>query len=410
MDFDTPEETPAWKEHPLTLMKAGMTRSMHATSTKTAPKVITSNAYQAAHLRPRTKGKSDGSWYDFIDDGGRFIRRSSLYFDPSHRDKRFNNEKALELLNAHLQDVTDDLAKMTKLMCEWRCARRTWEYEFVLWLYHKHPTYLVNEKLTDKDIQDAKAFVLPEMNNPGSREIHSHPVGITENTTTMWPRYQPDPIRAALNPRRFLSQDDLHILREMFPSAVGAKVFVSGFIVILFKTRADIEKSWLEDGFASEFGNCSSSLGAAKPLSSLSTSIRIWFKPKRAPSVSARSGNASPWLVPSLVGAQHQGHKKPRAEDNGQVDFRQAYTFSLSDIITLLADITSRPGAYGVPPENVANLVLIHQDITHLYHPDGPDFLIPLPPQNTDREHPPNWPSALASFWLIKLIYDGIES
>jgi hypothetical protein len=40
----------------------------------------------------------------------------------------------------------------------------------------------------------------------------------------------------------------------MFPSAVGVRVFMSGFIVILFKTRADIEKSWLEDGRAGEFG------------------------------------------------------------------------------------------------------------------------------------------------------------
>jgi hypothetical protein len=40
----------------------------------------------------------------------------------------------------------------------------------------------------------------------------------------------------------------------MFPSAVGVRVFISGFIVVLFKTRADIEKSWLEDGPAGEFG------------------------------------------------------------------------------------------------------------------------------------------------------------
>jgi hypothetical protein len=69
----------------------------------------------------------------------------------------------------------------------------------------------------------------------------------------MWPRCQDDPIRAALNPRRFLSQDDLNILREMFPSAVGVRVFMSGFIVILFKTREDIEKSWLEDGHSEIF-------------------------------------------------------------------------------------------------------------------------------------------------------------
>jgi len=88
----------------------------------------------------------------------------------------------------------------------------------------------------------------------GGREIHLLPAGITERTTTIWPRFQHDPIRAALNPRRFLSQDDLNLLREMFPSAVGVRVFMSGFIVILFKTRADIEKSWMEDGPASEFG------------------------------------------------------------------------------------------------------------------------------------------------------------
>jgi hypothetical protein len=50
----------------------------------------------------------------------------------------------------------------------------------------------------------------------GGREIHFHSVGIMERTTTMWPRWQGDPIRAALNSRRFLSQDDLNILREMF--------------------------------------------------------------------------------------------------------------------------------------------------------------------------------------------------
>jgi hypothetical protein len=30
---------------------------------------------------------------------------------------------------------------------------------------------------------------------------------------------------------------------------VSVRVSMTGFVVILFKTRADIEKSWLEDGF-----------------------------------------------------------------------------------------------------------------------------------------------------------------
>ncbi|GIK05977.1 hypothetical protein Aspvir_010094 [Aspergillus viridinutans] len=81
---------------------------------------------------------------------------------------------------------------------------------------------------------------------------------------------------------------------------------------------------------------------------------------------------------------------------NGQVNFRQAYPFSWSDIIALLADIASNPGAYGVPPENAANLVLIHQDITRLRRPDGADYPVPPPPQNIDRKRHPNWSSALS--------------
>jgi hypothetical protein len=40
----------------------------------------------------------------------------------------------------------------------------------------------------------------------------------------------------------------------MFPTSLGARVFISGFIAILFKGRAEIENSWLKDGFACTFG------------------------------------------------------------------------------------------------------------------------------------------------------------
>jgi hypothetical protein len=43
----------------------------------------------------------------------------------------------------------------------------------------------------------------------GGRDIRLYPVGITEQTTTMWPRYQSDP-RAALNPRTFFLQMPSH--------------------------------------------------------------------------------------------------------------------------------------------------------------------------------------------------------
>lgn len=90
------------------------------------------------------------------------------------------------------------------------------------------------------------------------REIHFLPGGIVKQLFTIVPsaceKFQPDPIHP-LNPRRFLSQDNLCRLRRMFSSAIGARVLFSGFIVILFKSRKDVENSWLEDGFAAEFGN-----------------------------------------------------------------------------------------------------------------------------------------------------------
>ncbi|OJJ46548.1 hypothetical protein ASPZODRAFT_142358 [Penicilliopsis zonata CBS 506.65] len=97
-------------------------------------------------------------------------------------------------------------------------------------------------------------FVIPTTHAAG-REIHVFPNGILEQMalSPLIP-LQWDPINVVLNPRRFLSRNDLHMLRVMFPSAVGARVFIGGFIVILFRSQADIKKSWTRDGLASEFG------------------------------------------------------------------------------------------------------------------------------------------------------------
>ncbi|XHG09859.1 hypothetical protein AWENTII_012896 [Aspergillus wentii] len=89
----------------------------------------------------------------------------------------------------------------------------------------------------------------------GGREIHFLPTGLADWTTTCWPKPRFDPIFATLNPRRFLTEGDLCKLRDMFPSAVGARVFISGFIIVLFQNRSDIENSWDLDGYATQFGN-----------------------------------------------------------------------------------------------------------------------------------------------------------
>ncbi|RLL94955.1 hypothetical protein CFD26_103780 [Aspergillus turcosus] len=52
LDFDTPEETPAWKPCPIPLMKAGMTKG----------RVLSSNAFQEVCFRPRFAPKKNGIW------------------------------------------------------------------------------------------------------------------------------------------------------------------------------------------------------------------------------------------------------------------------------------------------------------------------------------------------------------
>jgi hypothetical protein len=94
----------------------------------------------------------------------------------------------------------------------------------------------------------------PISTHAGGLEIHLMPGRFTERITTVWPRFQFDPIGTIINPRKFLSRDHLHRLREMFPTSIGVRLFISGFVVVLFKSHAEIESSWRHDGFASTFG------------------------------------------------------------------------------------------------------------------------------------------------------------
>ncbi|KAJ5819625.1 hypothetical protein N7474_005216 [Penicillium riverlandense] len=55
-----------------------------------------------------------------------------------------------------------------------------------------------------------------------------------------------DPLHRRVHPRRFLNESDLKLLRRFFPSAKGVRVLISGFRIVLFQNRKDIEASWLE--------------------------------------------------------------------------------------------------------------------------------------------------------------------
>lgn len=87
----------------------------------------------------------------------------------------------------------------------------------------------------------------------GGREIHIHPEFLLPQLSRVYSGSRKDPLPRRINPRRFLPASDLELLRRFFPSAIGARVLISGFIIVLFQNRKDIEASWLE-GCVPSFG------------------------------------------------------------------------------------------------------------------------------------------------------------
>ncbi|KAJ5472944.1 hypothetical protein N7530_006945, partial [Penicillium desertorum] len=53
--------------------------------------------------------------------------------------------------------------------------------------------------------------------------------------------------KEGINPRKLLSPDQLEGLRELFPAAIGARVLVAGFLVMLFRSPSDIQDIYETD-------------------------------------------------------------------------------------------------------------------------------------------------------------------
>ncbi|KAJ5101432.1 hypothetical protein NUU61_003654 [Penicillium alfredii] len=87
----------------------------------------------------------------------------------------------------------------------------------------------------------------------GGREIHIHPEYLLPQLSKVYSGSREDPLRRRINPRRFLAESDLELLRRFFPSAIGVRLLIAGFVIVLFRNRKDIEASWLE-GCVPSFG------------------------------------------------------------------------------------------------------------------------------------------------------------
>lgn len=87
----------------------------------------------------------------------------------------------------------------------------------------------------------------------GGRVIHIAPTD--EIVPRTWiPTEIPDARLRPLNPRGILELRDIEGIRALYPSSVGVELFTSGHMVLLYRTKQDIEESWQDFGHGHTWG------------------------------------------------------------------------------------------------------------------------------------------------------------
>ncbi|KAJ5690359.1 hypothetical protein N7462_004751 [Penicillium macrosclerotiorum] len=110
-------------------------------------------------------------------------------------------------------------------------------------VYVSHPQYGPEVWLVRGLWTDTKA---------GGRALHPfpedrkdlYPRGILASRSPLKEEYL---FKEGINPRKFLSPEQLERLRELFPAAIGARVLVAGFLVMLFGSPSDIREIYETD-------------------------------------------------------------------------------------------------------------------------------------------------------------------
>jgi hypothetical protein len=111
-------------------------------------------------------------------------------------------------------------------------------------VYVSHPQYGPEVWLVKGACEDIEA---------GGRPVHPYPEDrsniqpLGRILTPRFPWKEDYLFKDGINPRKFLSPEKIDGLRELFPAAVGARVFVSGFLVVLFNSLRDIQAMYERD-------------------------------------------------------------------------------------------------------------------------------------------------------------------
>ncbi|KAM5457522.1 hypothetical protein MaudCBS49596_000717 [Microsporum audouinii] len=81
----------------------------------------------------------------------------------------------------------------------------------------------------------------------GGREVHIYPYHEFPypRSTYVGIPFCDCPLTRHINPRRLLRPEDLRVLREFWPTSVGVRVLISGWVIILFSSQSDMEAEWV---------------------------------------------------------------------------------------------------------------------------------------------------------------------
>lgn len=123
-----------------------------------------------------------------------------------------------------------------------------------------HPAFInVSDVYVRQEMNGNSIWIVFLSSNPrvshthaGGREIHIIPRADKPHPLRyMMPKTVP--ILRFIYPRRMLTAADIMIIKAAFPLSVGIRVLVSGFAILLFRSKKDTEKTW-EKGIPDDIG------------------------------------------------------------------------------------------------------------------------------------------------------------
>lgn len=88
-----------------------------------------------------------------------------------------------------------------------------------------------------------------------NREIHIVPK-IERPNPLVYLLGKLDLVGRRINPRRMLTPHDLNAIRSMFPTAVGVRILIAGWAIVLFNSKSSLYAAW-KDGIADTIGQLS---------------------------------------------------------------------------------------------------------------------------------------------------------